>query len=108
MLLSPEFSLDKYEVSLRNGFLPDALPLQRLPIPYYAPWENVAQNLVARIHEGTIREDVESLPVLSTSELQTTPEWRRAYVVLAYLTHAYVWGGETPKDVCIRAYMPQQ
>ncbi|OJI98359.1 hypothetical protein ASPVEDRAFT_80016 [Aspergillus versicolor CBS 583.65] len=99
MLHSPEFSLDEYEVSLRNGFLPDALPLQRLPIPYYAPWENIAQDLVARIHEGTIREDVESLPVLSTSELQTTPEWRRAYVVLAYLTHAYVWGGETPKDI---------
>lgn len=67
MLHSPEFSLDEYEVSLRNGFLPDALPLQRLPSQYYAPWENVAQDLVARIHEGTIREDVESLPVLSTS-----------------------------------------
>lgn len=105
MLYSPEFSLDEYEVSLRNGFLPDALPLQRLPNPYYAPWENVAQDLVARIREGTIRYDVERLPVLSTSELQTKPEWQRVYVVLAYLTHAYVWGGETPKDVCISLSM---
>ncbi|KAL4922334.1 Indoleamine 2,3-dioxygenase [Aspergillus aurantiobrunneus] len=99
MLHSPESSLGKYEVSLRNGFLPDAPPLQSLSDPYYAPWENVAQALTARIYAGTIRQAVESLPVLSTSNLRTDPEWRRAYVVLAYLTHAYVWGGETPKDI---------
>ncbi|KAL4941828.1 hypothetical protein BDV06DRAFT_222738 [Aspergillus oleicola] len=99
MLLSPDFSLDEYEVSPRNGFLPDAPPLQCLPDPYYAPWEAVAQDLTARIRNGTIREAVNKLPVLSPSNLKTTPEWRRAYVVLSYLTHAYVWGGETPKDV---------
>ncbi|KAL4791665.1 Indoleamine 2,3-dioxygenase [Aspergillus venezuelensis] len=99
MLLSPDFSLDQYEVSSRNGFLPDAPPLQCLPDSYYAPWEAVAQGLTESIHNGTIREAVDSLPVLSTLNLKTTPEWRRAYVVLSYLTHAYVWGGETPKDI---------
>ncbi|KAL4785285.1 Indoleamine 2,3-dioxygenase [Aspergillus varians] len=98
MLSSPEFSLDEYEVSLRNGFLPDTPPLQSLSDPYYSPWESVARNLTARIYAGTVRQAVKDLPVLSTSKLQTEPEWRRAYVVLAYLTHAYVWGGETPED----------
>ena len=44
---------------------------------------------------------VDELPILSTSKLNGEPEWRRAYVVLAYLTHAYVWGGEKPKEVSI-------
>ncbi|KAL4932868.1 indoleamine 2,3-dioxygenase [Aspergillus undulatus] len=99
MLLAPDFSLDEYEVSPRNGFLPGSPPLQCLPNPYYAPWETVAQNLTESIRNGTIRKAVDSLPVLSTSHLQTKPEWRRAYVVLSYLTHAYVWGGEIPKDI---------
>ncbi|KAL4873083.1 hypothetical protein BDV12DRAFT_116434 [Aspergillus spectabilis] len=98
MLLSPDFSLDEYEVSLQNGFLPDA-PLQALEDAYYAPWENIAEDLTARIQARTLRQAVDNLPVLSTSRLQSEPQWRRAYVVLAYLTHAYVWGGERPSDV---------
>ncbi|KAL3464987.1 Indoleamine 2,3-dioxygenase [Aspergillus heterothallicus] len=98
MLSSPDFSLSEYEVSSRNGFLPDK-PLQPLQNPYYAPWETVAQDLTASISDGTLRHAVDSLPVLSTSELQAESEWRRAYVILAYLTHAYVWGGDQPKDI---------
>ncbi|KAL2858032.1 Indoleamine 2,3-dioxygenase [Aspergillus pseudoustus] len=98
MLSSPDFSLSQYEVSSRNGFLPDA-PLEPLQKPYYAPWENVARDLTASIAAGTLGQAVDSLPVLSTSLLQTESEWRRAYAILAYLTHAYVWGGEQPKDI---------
>ncbi|KAL2870422.1 indoleamine 2,3-dioxygenase [Aspergillus lucknowensis] len=98
MLNSPDLLLDKYDVSLRNGFLPD-IPLLSLQDPYYAPWEVIAQDLTAHIHARTLRQAVECLPVLDTSRLQTEQEWRRAYVVLAYLTHAYVWGGEQPMDV---------
>ncbi|KAL3476955.1 Indoleamine 2,3-dioxygenase [Aspergillus californicus] len=98
MLSSPDFSLDEYGVSLRNGFLPDAPPLQSLDDPYYASWEGVASELTHHITNRTLREAVDSLPVLTTERLRTEPEWRRAYVVLAYLTHAYVWGGERPKD----------
>lgn len=42
---------------------------------------------------------VDNLPVLSLSRLNNEAERRRAYVVLAYITHAYVWGGEKPMDV---------
>ncbi|KAL4908919.1 hypothetical protein BDW74DRAFT_187392 [Aspergillus multicolor] len=99
MLSSPDFSLEEYEFSLQTGFLPEAPPLQCLPDPYYAPWEAVARDLTASIKNGTIHQAVESLPVLTTANLRSKPEWRRAYVVLSYLTHAYVWGGEIPKDV---------
>ncbi|KAL4895580.1 Indoleamine 2,3-dioxygenase [Aspergillus ambiguus] len=99
MLLSPEFSLDTYNVSLRTGFLPDAPPLRAMDDPYYWPWEELVRDLPSRIQGKTIRSAVEQLPVLSTSNLQGEPQWRRAYLLLAYLTHAYVWGGDKPKDV---------
>lgn len=100
MLSSPDFSLSNYGFS-RNGFLPGDAPLQCLPDAYYAPWEDVARGLTASIRSGTIREAIESLPLLSTINLRTEAEWRRAYVVLAYFTHAYVWGGQVPRDVSL-------
>lgn len=92
-------TLEEYRILLRNGFLPDSLPLQRLQNPYYEPWESIADDLPSRIKAGTLRSAVDRLPILSPSRLSGEPEWRRAYVVLAYLTHAYVWGGEKPRDV---------
>lgn len=100
MLNTPEIVLDQYCVSLRNGFLPDPLPLQKLNDPYYSPWEEVVADLPARLKAGKLRQAVDNLPVLSASRLQEESEWRRAYVVLAFITHAYIWGGERPKDVC--------
>jgi hypothetical protein len=100
MLNAPEIVLDQFCVSLRNGFLPDTLPLQKLNDPYYFPWEEVVADLPARLAAGNIRQAVDSLPILATSRLQEESEWRRAYVVLAFITHAYIWGGERPKDVC--------
>ncbi|KAF9890880.1 hypothetical protein FE257_005456 [Aspergillus nanangensis] len=86
-------------VSLRTGFLPDIPPLQSLDDPYYWPWEELVREIPALIQLKTIRESIERLPVLSTHHLQGEPEWRRAYLLLAYLTHAYIWGGEKPKDI---------
>lgn len=101
MLNTPEIVLDQFCVSLRNGFLPDTLPLQKLNDPYYSTWEEVVADLPALLTAGNLRQAVDSLPILSTSKLQKESEWRRAYVVLAFITHAYIWGGEQPKDVCV-------
>lgn len=99
MLQMPDLSLDDYTISLRTGFLPESLPMQKLPDPYYSPWENIASVLPATIQAGLVRHAIDKLPVLSTTKLQEEAEWRRAYVVLAFLTHAYIWGGEKPKDI---------
>ncbi|BAE58318.1 Indoleamine 2,3-dioxygenase [Aspergillus flavus] len=99
MRYTPEVSLDEYGVSLQNGFLPHSPPLKTMESPYYWPWEHIVSDLPDHIRFRTIRQAVETLPVLSTSKLQGEPEWRRAYLLLAYLTHAYIWGGEKPKDV---------
>lgn len=87
----------------RNGFLPAHEPLNKIPSPYYEPWELLIHNLQGLLVSGTLRQRVENIPVLSTERLRSEPEWRRAYVILTFLLHAYVWGGEKPAEV--RTYL---
>lgn len=99
MIQSAELNLEDFAISPDHGFLPGGLPLQKLPSTYYAPWENLAVRLPTLIQTGQIRPLVDNLPVLTTSRLQSESEWRRAYSILGFLTHAYIWGGEKPQDV---------
>ncbi|KAJ5899782.1 Indoleamine 2-3-dioxygenase [Penicillium taxi] len=99
MIQSPEINLDEYSVSSEHGFLSCDLPLVKLPHAHYAPWEAIAVQLPNLIQNGQIRCLIEELPVLTTALLETEPEWRRAYSILGFFTHAYIWGGEKPSDV---------
>ncbi|WQF86818.1 Putative indoleamine 2,3-dioxygenase [Colletotrichum destructivum] len=92
------FPLRKYAIT-PNGFLPADAPLKELPDPYFAPWEKIIQHLPELLKAGRLRRDVDALPVLSADKLQDEAEWRRAYVILVFLTHAYVWGGEKAEEV---------
>ncbi|KAJ6780012.1 hypothetical protein PWT90_05528 [Aphanocladium album] len=104
---SPRLGLDfnKFAVT-RNAFLPDKSPVQVLSDPYYQPWEVVAQNLAGLIDEGTIHDAVRRIPILSVDKLVSEAEWRRAYTLLAFLTHAYVWGGDKPEEVSAHVELP--
>ena len=90
-----------YDVSLRHGFLPSELPLERLSEKYYSRWEAIVANLQRLILTRRLRGVVDALPILSTGYLRTEPEWRRAYSILGFIAHAYIWGGDSPVDVCI-------
>ncbi|EPE06503.1 indoleamine -dioxygenase pyrrole -dioxygenase [Ophiostoma piceae UAMH 11346] len=90
--------LDQYAVS-QNGFLPPSLPLACLPDSYYAPWESVISQLPALLKDDAFRTAASRMPVLSTDSLRSEQEWQRAYLVLAFFTHAYIWGGDKPADV---------
>ncbi|KAM3443088.1 hypothetical protein MY4824_000793 [Beauveria thailandica] len=97
---SPRLGLDfnKYAVT-KNAFLPEQNPAHVLSDPYYEPWEAVGRNLAELIDEGTIHDAIRQLPILSVDNLVSEAEWRRAYTLLAFLTHAYVWGGDTPEEI---------
>ncbi|KAK5124998.1 hypothetical protein LTR85_001188 [Meristemomyces frigidus] len=82
-----------------NAFLPSIAPLQLLPDEYYASWELLVHNLPALIRDGTLRDEVQTLDVLSTDRLLSEAEWRRAYVVLAFLAQGYIWGGDVPAQI---------
>lgn len=95
---SPSPDLSKFAVT-NNAFLPEQSLPTILSDAYYEPWEIIAQHLPDLIQDNRIRDAITQLPILSTDRLKSEAEWRRAYVMLAYLTHAYVWGGDKPEEV---------
>ena len=98
-MLPPVPVLSDYGISPENGFLPDRLPLQHLPDPYYNKWESIVANLQALLLSKRLRGVIDRLNVLSTAGLEDESEWRRAYMMLAFMAHGYIWGGETPSEV---------
>lgn len=73
-----------------RSFLPNDKPLQNLP-SFYALWEGAAKGLPILNQQGNSRTEIGKLPLLSTDHLVTIEQWRRAYVVLSFLAHSYVW-----------------
>ncbi|KAH8724050.1 indoleamine 2,3-dioxygenase alpha type [Phaeosphaeriaceae sp. PMI808] len=91
--------LGDYDISPQNGFLPDEIPLDRLPDAYYQPWETVVRNFQSLILAKRLRRIVDALPILDTALLLTEAEWRRAYSILGFIAHGYIWGGDSPTDI---------
>ncbi|KAI9848647.1 MAG: hypothetical protein M1838_000450 [Thelocarpon superellum] len=87
-----------YDVSPHTGFLPARLPLDVLPDPYYAKWEAVVRSLQSLLLSQRLRGVIDNLPVLSTTRLHDEAEWRRAYALLGFMTHSYIWGGDVPAN----------
>jgi indoleamine 2,3-dioxygenase len=98
-MIPPLPNLADYQISPQNGFLPAETPLARMPDPYYDPWEFVVENLHDLLQKKKIRRVVEALPLLSTDRLRTEPEWRRAYLLLGFMSNSYIWGMEEAKEV---------
>ncbi|KAI0438994.1 Indoleamine 2,3-dioxygenase [Xylaria telfairii] len=91
--------LDLCSLISENGFLPTEQPLKRLPGTYYEPWEQILDDLPTLLKEKTIRDRVGNLGVLTTAKLNTESEWQRAYMILCFLTHGYIWGGDVPSEI---------
>lgn len=101
MIDSIDCTLRRFEIS-HYGFLPIDEPLSKLPDYYYQPWEELIIQLPELIKTGRIYSEVDNLPLLSTEKLRTVPEWRRAYVILTFFTHAYIWADKEPHEVSQR------
>jgi indoleamine 2,3-dioxygenase len=101
MLSPPSTNLTEHGISTINGFLPHESPLEKLSDDYYLPWELVIAELPQHLHATTLRTTVDRLPVLSTSKFKTEPEWRRGYLILSFLTHAYIWEAGGPSQVSV-------
>lgn len=90
--------LDDFGISNDTGFLPEDIPLRKLN-SYYKVWEDIVGEVPALLHDKTYRTKAERLPVLSVSKLHSEAEWQRAYVLLSFMTHSYIWGGQKPGEV---------
>ncbi|CZR51348.1 probable indoleamine 2,3-dioxygenase family protein [Phialocephala subalpina] len=98
-MLGPlNINLAEYSVSSRNGFLPDEIPLERLSDSYYIEWETIIEKLPLLLQTKSLRVSVDRMQVLSTSKLISEPEWRRAYLLLSFFTHAYIWETGGPSE----------
>lgn len=86
--------LEDYDVSAKTGFLPDTLPCDRLPAKFDC-WENTVASLSALLITKRIRAVVDRFPTLDTAGLDER-QLRRAYSILGFLGHAYIWGVDIP------------
>ena len=91
-MLLPIPKLQDYGIRAEYGFLPPVLPSEVLSDLYFSPWEAVMPNLPRLIERKQIRGIVDEMPILSTSKLLTESEWQRAYTVLCFIAHGYIWG----------------
>ncbi|KAF7908828.1 hypothetical protein EAE99_011698 [Botrytis elliptica] len=97
-MLGPlNINLAEFGVSTENGFLPDVNPLPRLIA--YAEWEDLVDEIPFLLKEGLFRQHADALPILDTSSLKEEDEWRKAYHLLSFMTHSYIWGGKVPSEL---------
>jgi indoleamine 2,3-dioxygenase len=89
--------LKDYDLSEKTGFLPENLPVKRLP-SYYDSWENTVTVLPALLITKRIRDVVDKFQLLDTKHLETEEQYRRAYSILGFLGHAYIWGVDIPTN----------
>ncbi|KAE8401872.1 Indoleamine 2,3-dioxygenase [Aspergillus pseudonomiae] len=92
-------NLSDYGISPELGFLPAEACLERLPHPYYSPWEKLVACLPVLHKKQQLRSHIEQLPILAVSWLTSPPEWKRAYVCLVFILHGYIWGGSQPRTI---------
>lgn len=59
--------LEDYDISPRTGFLPEESPLQRLPDPYFEPWEAAIQDLESLLLTERLRERIDEVLVIRVS-----------------------------------------
>ena len=87
----------EYLISPRHGFLPDRLPMARLP-RYYVAWDELAYNLPDIVTAGLITDEVLlRLPLLSPDRLGSHLAYERAMMLLSFIGHAYLNDPSEPR-----------
>lgn len=79
-----------------RGFLPAEDPLERLP-PAFDAWEELAAKLPKLLVADRVATALAKLPPFAMDRLQGEREFERAMVILSFLGHAFVLGGEEPR-----------
>ena len=82
--------LEKYNISAERGFIPNTDLLLSLP-EAFRPWEEIGAGLSDLISAKQLRTAVGRLPSFPVDELKKEAEWWRAYTLLTFISHSYVW-----------------
>ncbi|VDN97108.1 unnamed protein product [Rodentolepis nana] len=91
-------ALEDYRISPVSGCL---LRQPTTPPPALIPYKKLLEHSHQLLQEGKIREAIEKLPQLDTSQLSKHEEKRLAHKILAFLASQYVWqdGDKNPAEV---------
>ena len=82
--------LEKYNISVQRGFIPNTDPLLSLP-ETFRPWEEIGAGLSDLISAKQLRTTVRQLPSFPMEELKKEAEWWRAYTLLTFISHGHIW-----------------
>lgn len=88
-----------YDICSKHGFLSQNVPLANFENCYYDAWDDIIPRLSSLIADGGLMKEIQELPLLAIHHLQDASEYRRAYVVLAFLIHGHVWCQSPPNQV---------
>ena len=86
----------RYGISPKYGFLSAHHPLSQFSNRYYKPWDDIIPDLHRSISNNTLNKAVANLPHLTADKLDSDLDYRRAYVILAFLINASVWHTKPP------------
>ena len=95
---APPINIEDYGLSRTLGFLSDTPPLTSFSDNNFSSCDDLVRHLPHLIASKTLRNEVRKLPELDVQSLATDAGRHRAYVVLAFLVHGYVWM-DLPHDV---------
>lgn len=86
-------ALSDFDISDTTGFISPEPSLDRLPAACFVSWEDLVSSLPTLVKEKRIRQEVHRLPPTEFSEdtLKSEKEWQRAYVLLCFISQAYIW-----------------
>ena len=91
-----ETILQDFQIDRVRGFLPTRDPATSLPGEFSA-WEQATAEIPKFLVAGRIRSAVRDLPLIHASSLTDIRLVERAMLLLSYLAHAYVFGGDGPE-----------
>lgn len=85
-----------FDISSQQGFLSTHTPCKAFRDERYRPWDDIISDLPSLIKTKQLNQTIDRLPLLHTDGLRTDLDYRRAYVVLGFLVHSYVWSTTLP------------
>ncbi len=86
---SPEQLYQSFDLSLKNGFLPQKEPLRNLNGAFPA-WERLAQNLPEIVAKKELAKYLSALPDFELDLLESSAQKEKALQMFAFIGHAYL------------------
>ncbi|XP_064405702.1 indoleamine 2,3-dioxygenase 2-like [Halichondria panicea] len=91
--MTKQVKLSDFDVSETTGFVATKPPLRKLPGEYFSSWEDTCTKIPALIENKELRAKIDALPErqFNKETLESEEEWKRAYVLLTFLSQSYIW-----------------